>query len=100
MVQRTSVGGISQMGRATQGVKVMNMKDDDRVSAVALVVESSRPAATSSSPRELPTNVRRGEARAGRGRSPATRRRPANRRPPKKPAKKKPAKKSLGASGG
>jgi len=40
MVQRTSVGGISEMGRATQGVKVMNIKDDDRVSAVALVVES------------------------------------------------------------
>ena len=28
------------MGRATQGVRVMNMKEDDRVSAVALVVES------------------------------------------------------------
>ena len=41
MVQRTRAGGISQMGRATQGVKVMNIKDDDRVSAVALVVESS-----------------------------------------------------------
>jgi DNA gyrase subunit A len=41
MVQRTKAGGISQMGRATQGVKVMNIKDDDRVSAVALVVESS-----------------------------------------------------------
>ena len=41
MVQRTNAGGISQMGRATQGVKVMNIKDDDRVSAVALVVESS-----------------------------------------------------------
>jgi DNA gyrase subunit A len=40
MVQRTSVGGISQMGRSTQGVKVMNIKDDDSVSAVALVVES------------------------------------------------------------
>jgi DNA gyrase subunit A len=40
MVQRTSVSGISQMGRPTQGVRVMNMKDDDRVSAVALVVES------------------------------------------------------------
>jgi DNA gyrase subunit A len=40
MVQRTSVNGISQMGRPTQGVKVMNIKDDDRVSAVALVVES------------------------------------------------------------
>jgi DNA gyrase subunit A len=41
MVQRTNAGGISQMGRATQGVRVMNMREDDRVSAVALVVESS-----------------------------------------------------------
>jgi DNA gyrase subunit A len=41
MVQRTRAGGISQMGRATQGVKVMNIKDDDRISAVALVVEST-----------------------------------------------------------
>jgi DNA gyrase subunit A len=40
MVQRTSVSGISQMGRPTQGVRVMNLKDNDRVSAVALVVES------------------------------------------------------------
>ena len=28
------------MGRPTQGVRVMNIKDDDLVSAVALVVES------------------------------------------------------------
>jgi hypothetical protein len=28
------------MGRATQGVRVMNMKEDDQISAVALVVES------------------------------------------------------------
>ncbi|MQA73016.1 MAG: DNA gyrase subunit A [Solirubrobacterales bacterium] len=41
MVQRTNAGGISQLGRATQGVRVMNIRDDDRVSAVALVVESS-----------------------------------------------------------
>jgi DNA gyrase subunit A len=40
MVQRTQAGGISQMGRATQGVKVMNIRDDDRLVAVALVVES------------------------------------------------------------
>jgi DNA gyrase subunit A len=40
MVQRTGVGGISRMGRPTQGVRVMNLKSDDRVSAVALVVES------------------------------------------------------------
>jgi DNA gyrase subunit A len=39
MVQRTGVRGISCMGRATQGVKVMNVRDDI-VSAVALVVES------------------------------------------------------------
>ena len=45
MVQRTSVGGISQMGRPTQGVKVMNIKDDDLVSAVALVVESDESSA-------------------------------------------------------
>ncbi len=43
MVQRTSASGISQMGRPTQGVKVMNIKEDDRVSAVALVVESEAP---------------------------------------------------------
>ncbi len=41
MVQRTNAGGISRLGRATQGVKVMNVREDDRVSAVALVVESS-----------------------------------------------------------
>jgi DNA gyrase subunit A len=43
MVQRTQAGGISQMGRPTQGVKVMNMKDDDCVSAVALVVDEDSP---------------------------------------------------------
>jgi DNA gyrase subunit A len=43
MVQRTNAGGISLMGRATQGVRVMNMKEDDCVSPVALVVESSTP---------------------------------------------------------
>jgi DNA gyrase subunit A len=56
MVQRTSVSGISQMGRSTQGVKVMNIKDDDRVSAVALVVESEESAAAPTGPEadELP----------------------------------------------
>jgi DNA gyrase subunit A len=39
MVQRTGVRGISRLGRATQGVRVMNVRDDT-VSAVALVVES------------------------------------------------------------
>ena len=40
MVQRTNVKGINQYGRASQGVRVMNIRDDDQVSAVALVVES------------------------------------------------------------
>jgi DNA gyrase subunit A len=40
MVQRTPVRGISLYGRSSQGVKLMNIRDDDRVSAVALVAES------------------------------------------------------------
>jgi DNA gyrase subunit A len=40
MVQRTPVKGISSYGRASQGVKLMNLRDDDVVSAVALVAES------------------------------------------------------------
>jgi DNA gyrase subunit A len=40
MVQRTGVRGIRQTGRAAQGVTLMNVRDEDRVSAVALVVES------------------------------------------------------------
>ena len=41
MVQRTSVKGISKQGRPAQGVRVMNLRDDDTVSAVALVMESA-----------------------------------------------------------
>ena len=40
MVQRTSVRGINRYGRASQGVRVMNLREDDQVSAVALVMES------------------------------------------------------------
>jgi DNA gyrase subunit A len=40
MVQRTPAGGISQQGRSATGVRVMNLKDDDLVSAVALVVDT------------------------------------------------------------
>jgi DNA gyrase subunit A len=40
MVQRISVKDINTYGRASQGVKLMNIRDDDQVSAVALVVES------------------------------------------------------------
>ena len=36
---RSSVDGVSVIGRATQGVKVMNLGDDDRVVAVAKIVE-------------------------------------------------------------
>src|ERR671915_189564 len=39
MVQRTSVRGISQQGRPAQGVRLMNLREDDMVSAVALVME-------------------------------------------------------------
>jgi DNA gyrase subunit A len=38
IVIRVSVNGIPRMGRATQGVKVMRVQDEDNVSAVALVV--------------------------------------------------------------
>jgi DNA gyrase subunit A len=41
MVQRTGVKGISKQGRPAQGVRVMNLREDDRVSAVALVMETS-----------------------------------------------------------
>ena len=41
MVQRTSVKGISKQGRPAQGVRVMNLREDDVVSAVALVMETS-----------------------------------------------------------
>ena len=39
MVQRTRAGEIRQTGRLTQGVRIMNMREDDTVSAVAVVVE-------------------------------------------------------------
>ncbi|MGX6447449.1 DNA gyrase subunit A [Patulibacter sp. S7RM1-6] len=42
MVQRTAVKGINRYGRNSQGVKVMNMKADDRVSAIARVLEDGR----------------------------------------------------------
>jgi DNA gyrase subunit A len=40
MVQRTSVRGINRYGRGSQGVRLMNLKDDDTVSAIALVAET------------------------------------------------------------
>jgi DNA gyrase subunit A len=44
MVQRTAAGGISRQGRSATGVRVMNLKADDAVSAVALVVEGDEEA--------------------------------------------------------
>jgi DNA gyrase subunit A len=41
MVQRTSVRGISRHGRPAQGVRLMNLREDDQVSAVALVMETT-----------------------------------------------------------
>jgi len=45
MVQRTSVRGINRYGRGSQGVRLMNLREDDVVSAVALVVEGDAQAA-------------------------------------------------------
>ena len=56
MVQRTSAGGISQQGRSATGVRVMNLKEDDVVSAIALVVDDD-----AVEPGELPAS---GEAPA------------------------------------
>jgi DNA gyrase subunit A len=47
MVQRISVRDIRPLGRNAQGFRLMNVRDDDAVSAVALVVESEATAATS-----------------------------------------------------
>ncbi|CAA9461732.1 MAG: DNA gyrase subunit A [uncultured Solirubrobacteraceae bacterium] len=48
MVQRTGARGINRYGRASQGVRLMNLRGDDVVSAVALVVEPE------AAPGELP----------------------------------------------
>ena len=91
MVQRTSVRGINRYGRASQGVKVMNIRDDDQVSAVALVAESeAATAAPVAEQDELPAACGRSDA-AGRAgiarrmplslRSSISGRRPARRSP-------------------
>jgi DNA gyrase subunit A len=50
MVQRTPVRGINRYGRASQGVRLMNLKDDDTVSAVALVAESDEEGVAAATP--------------------------------------------------
>jgi DNA gyrase subunit A len=57
MVQRTAAGGISQQGRSATGVRVMNLKDDDIVSAVALVVDSGEDEDVQSVGEELPLDT-------------------------------------------
>jgi len=40
---RTAVDGISRMGRPTQGVRLMNLRGDDRVGSIARVTEPQAP---------------------------------------------------------
>jgi DNA gyrase subunit A len=54
MVQRTAAQGISQQGRSATGVRVMNLKDDDLVSAVALVVDTGEETAVTAAEDEPP----------------------------------------------
>jgi DNA gyrase subunit A len=71
MVQRTAVRGINRYGRASQGVRVMNLRDGDVVSAVALVAESEASTAAPV-PEELPEVSASGEldARESPGEAP------------------------------
>ncbi len=82
MVQRTGVRGINRYGRAAQGVRLMNLREDDTVSAVALVAESSEPAITD------------------RSRDPAPDRRPTRRNRRPRPARAQPKRPSLSAAHG
>jgi DNA gyrase subunit A len=43
MIQRIGVRGLRPLGRNAQGFRLMNVRDDDVVSAVALVMESETP---------------------------------------------------------
>ena len=67
MVQRTGVRGISQQGRSATGVRVMNVREDDCVRAIALVVESEPDDGAD----ELPLERRRPRARGQRRLAPA-----------------------------
>ncbi len=62
MVQRTAAGGISQQGRSATGVRVMNLKEDDVVSAIALVVDDE-----AVEPGELPATTALATLRRRRG---------------------------------
>src|SRR3954466_12792080 len=70
MVQRTSVKGISRYGRASQGVRLMNLRDEDVVSAVALVMEQEADTAAEVAD-ELPAAEGEAEAPSEDGDAPA-----------------------------
>jgi DNA gyrase subunit A len=57
IVQRTSVRGINRYGRTSQGVRVMRLRDEDCVSAVALVVESDAAEAVEAGAGEQPLSL-------------------------------------------
>jgi DNA gyrase subunit A len=65
MVQRTPVRGINRYGRASQGVRLMNLKDDDTVSAVALVAESGEEDAETPDAETPDAEIQAGEIQAG-----------------------------------
>ena len=86
MVQRTSVRGINRYGRASQGVRVMNLREDDQVSAVALVVESEAETAAQVVGDDLPEPIDPGRA-GDRGRRRRARARDRDRRPTNRAAR-------------
>jgi DNA gyrase subunit A len=43
MITRTPVDGIREIGRSTQGVRLMNLEANDRLVAIAKVVERESP---------------------------------------------------------
>ena len=58
MVQRIAVRELRPLGRNAQGFKLMNVREDDLVSAVALVMESETPEVVPEDAAELPLGVR------------------------------------------
>ena len=95
MVQRTAADGINRYGRAAQGVKVMNVKDDDVVSAIALVVDAEdAPEADEAAQPELTDDPGDGATDASKnGKEPAAGQQAAKKKAPasKKASAKKPS---------
>ena len=70
MVQRTGVQGISKQGRPAQGVRLMNLREDDTVSAVALVMEEAADTAAAAWRRTVEVAETRRSRRPRRARAP------------------------------